>query len=401
LNAPRVKAMRLIILGLFLTLPLHAATFTVTKEADDDGPCLPDDCALREAVLAANEAPGADTIEVPGGEYRLTLVGEDHLALVGDLDLWGEITILGDPDAKTAIVGSGDRIFHGWSGAITLSDLTLTGGEGHSGGAIRTAVDPTLITRCTISDNHALTLGGAIYYGVGPLTLVDSTISNNSAEQEGGGIYRIGGASPNYGADLTLVNSTISGNTAHFGGGIYSIGWGVVTLLNSSVVRNDGTISGDAFFHDTGRPIHITNSVLEGTCGGQFGVPIADSGGGNVQSPGANCNITDPTDRSNVPDLLLAPLTSAYSNSPPVHQPWPGSPLIDSGVDAACESVDQLGTPRPVDGDGDGVAHCDVGPVEFVPQAPAIDIPSLQGWGLTLLALLLALCGMGRLSSRS
>jgi CSLREA domain-containing protein len=47
----------------------------VTKQADDDGPCLPDDCALREAVIAANEAPGADTISLPRGEYRLTLEG--------------------------------------------------------------------------------------------------------------------------------------------------------------------------------------------------------------------------------------------------------------------------------------------------------------------------------------
>ncbi|MCP4663618.1 MAG: hypothetical protein GY856_50175, partial [bacterium] len=41
---------------------LYAATFTVTKETDDNGPCDVYDCALREAIIASNENPGFDTV---------------------------------------------------------------------------------------------------------------------------------------------------------------------------------------------------------------------------------------------------------------------------------------------------------------------------------------------------
>ncbi len=54
-----------------------AATFTVTKTVDDDGTCDPTDCALREAILAADDEPGMDTMMDPGGTYLLTIFGPD------------------------------------------------------------------------------------------------------------------------------------------------------------------------------------------------------------------------------------------------------------------------------------------------------------------------------------
>ena len=51
----------------------HAATFAVTKTADtNDGTCDAD-CSLRESVVAANAAVGADTITVPAGTYLLSI----------------------------------------------------------------------------------------------------------------------------------------------------------------------------------------------------------------------------------------------------------------------------------------------------------------------------------------
>lgn len=41
--------------------------------------------------------------------------------------------------------------------------------------------------------------------------------------------------------------------------------------------------------------------------------------------------------------------------------PGPGSPAIDGGDDGVCPPVDMLGRPRPVDGNGDGRAVCDIG----------------------------------------
>jgi len=62
--------------------PVRAATFTVTKTADTaDGTC-DNDCSLREAIIAANVASGADTVSIPAGFYVLTLtgtVGQSHM----------------------------------------------------------------------------------------------------------------------------------------------------------------------------------------------------------------------------------------------------------------------------------------------------------------------------------
>src|SRR6266511_211883 len=85
-----------IALGLVVT-PLRSAEalapgpFEVTKTADtNDGAC-DGDCSLREAISAANAAPGADTITVPAGTYLLTLLNSgginEDLNATGDLDV--------------------------------------------------------------------------------------------------------------------------------------------------------------------------------------------------------------------------------------------------------------------------------------------------------------------------
>jgi len=55
------------------------AIFTVNKVADtNDGACS-SDCSLREAIVAANLAPGADSITVPAGTYTLTIANAGGL----------------------------------------------------------------------------------------------------------------------------------------------------------------------------------------------------------------------------------------------------------------------------------------------------------------------------------
>jgi hypothetical protein len=52
-----------------------------------------------------------------------------------------------------------------------------------------------------------------------------------------------------------------------------------------------------------------------------------------------------------------------------------GSPAIDAGDDAVCPSVDHRGWPRPVDGDGDGDAVCDMGAYEWREAAAQVCLP--------------------------
>jgi CSLREA domain-containing protein len=115
-----------------------AATFIVTKETDDDGPCAPDDCALREAVLAANALPGPDLIILPGGTHRLTILGiaGENASLSGDLDIHDHLEIRGDPTVPTIIesaVGN-ERVIQAADGSLTLVNLEITGGQTSDGG---------------------------------------------------------------------------------------------------------------------------------------------------------------------------------------------------------------------------------------------------------------------------
>src|SRR5262245_30059953 len=85
-----------------------AATFTVTTAADGaDGVCDAH-CTLREAVGAANASAGPDTVVLPAGLYGLSLAGglEDGNAS-GDLDVSGDLTIVGAGTRGTVVDGGG------------------------------------------------------------------------------------------------------------------------------------------------------------------------------------------------------------------------------------------------------------------------------------------------------
>ena len=51
--------------------------------------------SLREAIIAANNTPGADVITLPAGIYTLTRIGNDATCQNGDLDINDSLTITG------------------------------------------------------------------------------------------------------------------------------------------------------------------------------------------------------------------------------------------------------------------------------------------------------------------
>ena len=75
---------------------VHGAVFQVNKTADTaDGSCTATDCSLREAIIASNGTPGADTIHLPSGVYTLSIPGAgEDAAATGDLDIASEVTIV-------------------------------------------------------------------------------------------------------------------------------------------------------------------------------------------------------------------------------------------------------------------------------------------------------------------
>ncbi|MCP4549203.1 MAG: CSLREA domain-containing protein, partial [bacterium] len=126
----RSALIALLLLG-SMAVALDAATFTVTKETDDNGPCAVDDCTLREAIIASNNNPGFDTILIPGGTYVLSIPGwEDFFSLTGDLDIWDDIEIIGDTQLPVVIDAAGiDRVLEIVGVTAEISNVTITGGS--------------------------------------------------------------------------------------------------------------------------------------------------------------------------------------------------------------------------------------------------------------------------------
>lgn len=77
----------------------QAPVYAVTKTDDTlDGSCN-GDCSLREAIAAANAAPGV--VLLPAGDYVLTRTGSDNSNVNGDLDLTAGMAIYGAPKFRT------------------------------------------------------------------------------------------------------------------------------------------------------------------------------------------------------------------------------------------------------------------------------------------------------------
>ena len=212
------------------------------------------------------------------------------------------------------------------------------------------------LNRVQLSGNHAGGQGGAIWNG-GSLTLNDSAITGNDAGGGAGGIANIG--------TLNLNNVTISGNHGQSGGGLSSSG--SATLVNVTVANNHATVSGGGL---SGGPANLAlqNTILADNTADGSGPNCAtgfNSLGHNLVDNLAGCTAAGQTGTNVVgKDARLASLDFNGADTL-MHALLGGSPAIDAG--ACALATDQRGQSRPVDGNLDGSAGCDIGAFEFTP----------------------------------
>lgn len=200
-----------------------------------------------------------------------------------------------------------------------------------------------VLTQSTLSGNVATDNGGGLYMNLGTLEMTNSTISNNTAA-EGAGIYfqDVIGAT-----DARIHSSTIAVN---YGGGLDIHGGSIVKMRNSILALNRID----------------TVSLTADDCAGAL-----VSNNNNLIGDTTNCTITGGVGKNL---YALDPLLGALQNNggpTSTHLPAAGSPVIDKGKSSGCINVsgavitvDQRVETRPIDGDGNGNARCDIGSVE-------------------------------------
>jgi CSLREA domain-containing protein len=286
-----------LVLGLCSPLAMAENVISVSRTADRFDPACVSDCSLREAIYRANHTPGATRIVLRSGTYTLTLSDpiwnqetdpdpDENECSRGDLDVRGELTIIGAGQAETIIRSTGepltgDRLIEVVEGAsLNLRRLTLRDGLSDTqGGAIRnhgrllvqqvsfignrssagiegqggaianygtmTVSQALFDSNLSIGKQGFFGLGGAIF-NLGAVKVRDTTFRDNIAADyddtelaQGGALYNQGHAD--------VARSTFVGNTAGLsidnGGGaaIANRRGGVLLLANSTLSGNSGT----------------------------------------------------------------------------------------------------------------------------------------------------------------
>jgi len=273
-------------------------------------------------------------------------------------------------------------------GSATLAQSTVSGctagagggptGPGGGGGGVANLTGGVLrIDASTLTGNRSG--DGATFMGV------------SGSDGRGGGLLCQ--------ADCTLNNVTLSGNAVGTsavgdpaqGGGLFVSG-GTTRLRNVTVAGNTANSTGGGMARFAGT-VRMRNSVFAGNTGASSNHDCTTNSAAGIVSEGYNlirvnngcASSFAGTDQEGTSAAPLEPLLGALAaNGGPTDTLalGAGSPAIDHGDPLGCAGwnpvlaqdeplvVDQRGEPRPVDGDGDTTATCDIGAFEAAAAPP-------------------------------
>jgi CSLREA domain-containing protein/uncharacterized repeat protein (TIGR01451 family) len=263
---PRLALAPLLVTLLFLLIPASAFAETVyTVNTTQDETAANGQCSLREAVIASNTGStsgdctptgsGAHVIDLPAGTYTLTITGDDSggapNAAVGDLDVTGQVSIVGAGPAST-IIQAGTSKGTGIDSIFTVNPFNpQTGLSSSANGFAFSLTGATLrFGRNPATLQSTNDFGGAFYFDAGPsaghgsLTLDDDVITENEvANGFAGGIATFNGG------QVSITNTTFSRNVAQASGGTSSSAGGL--FIGFTNFSQSLTISKDVFEGNT------------------------------------------------------------------------------------------------------------------------------------------------------
>ena len=260
---------------------------------------------------------------------------------------------------SAAVNGGGVYVSFG-----SMTNSTVSGNSAAVSGGGVYSTSSMYLTKSTASGNEAGSGHGGGIFADDFASLTDSTVSGNTAEVSGGGVHA---------TLMYLTNSTVSGNSAGAsGGGVFADGG---FLLNSTIVENSAQTGGGVFRNAASFTLTVQNTIIAlnligigGSGPDVSGAPFTSAGhnliginGSTGFTNGVNDDIVG-TSASPI-DPMLGPLANNGGRTQ-THKLLAGSPALDAGDNAAAPPADQRGSPRPKDGNGDGVAIVDIGAFE-------------------------------------
>ena len=297
--------------------------------------------------------------------------------------------------------------------AGSLTDVA-TGGAIYALGVVW--MEDSVFEANTVSSLAATTSGGAITAGTGTMTVLRSRFIGNVAEREDQPLQTYGGAvyvrndstttvrqslffdntagngaalnastlSVNQRMDVVASNNTFVGNHA----GPAVLFWNTRTeLRNNTFWKNTTQSPGGAHLLVHGGDTAftaVTHNLFAPTAGGapachHYGLPAGVEGtGANVFSD-TSCAFIGQDSYLETGDLRIRGLraTGSALHDIPVVDLFADSIVIDggnidgagSGAPHACAAGDARDEGRPADGDGDGLAACDIGALELQREA--------------------------------
>ncbi len=291
----------------------YAASFEVTNLSDAGAG------SLRDAIIAANGAPGPDVITFAPGVTGTIALASGQLAITDSLQIVGP-----GRGALKVDGGAASRVFDiplsPGAVNVSISGLTVSNGKAQTGGGIRVQDETLSLDDVALTGNTAIASGGGLFADGFAMTLSvrNSTISGNIA-RVGGGVYSEdtkgvttfenvvvdGNTASDKGGglffydpdnDVIINNATITNNTAQKGGGVYlySQDGGSFTISNSSISGNNATTGGGGvYLYDIDRPVSISNSTISGNS-------AANGAGINIDRISAPAVISNSTISGNI-----------------------------------------------------------------------------------------------------
>ncbi len=285
-----------LVLGLCSPMAMAESIIYVSRTADRFDPSCTSNCSLREAIYLANHTPGATRIVLRNGVYSLTLSDpiwnqeedpdpDENQSVRGDLDVRGELTIIGAGQNETIIRSTGapltgERLIDVMAGAsLKLRRLTLRDGLSDTqGGAIRNRGD-VLVQQVSFIDNRASAgiegQGGAIA-NYGTLVIGLSLFEGNMSIGDSG-FFGLGGAIYNRG-EVLVGDTTFRDNRATDfddtdlaqGGALYNEG--IAFIKSSLFTGNSAGVSlddggGAAIANRLNGLLALTNITISGNIG--------------------------------------------------------------------------------------------------------------------------------------